>query len=104
MAAAPRDARGFAEGLAIAILNPKIAAFFLALFSPFAGEAGTWGARVLVAATAGAIDTGWYLLVALALTGSGLFGRLRRNARLIDRVLGTLLLLVALGLAVGALA
>lgn len=100
---APRGGRGFAEGFAIAFLNPKIAAFFLALFSPFVGEAGTWGAKLLVAATAGAIDTGWYLLVALVLTGSGMLVRLRRNAVLVERVLGTLLLIVALGLALEAL-
>jgi len=102
-APSPRGARGFAEGFAIAFLNPKIAAFFLALFSPFVGEAGTWGAKVLVAGTAGVIDAGWYMIVALVLTGSGILAWLRRNGVLVDRALGTILILLALGLAADSL-
>ena len=95
----PRGARGFAEGFAIAFLNPKIAAFFLALFSPFVGEAGSWGDKILVAGTAGVIDAGWYMIVALILTGSGVLAWLRRNGVLVDHLLGTLLIVLALGLA-----
>ncbi|MBC6439101.1 MAG: LysE family translocator [Rhodospirillales bacterium] len=101
-APSPPGRRGFAEGFAIAFINPKIAAFFLALFSPFVGEAGPWSAKVLVAVTAGAIDTLWYLIVALLLTGSGVLPWLRRNGVLIDRILGTLLFLVAFGLVLDA--
>ncbi|MBN33339.1 MAG: lysine transporter LysE [Rhodospirillaceae bacterium] len=98
-APSPRGARGFAEGFAIAFLNPKIAAFFLALFSPFVGVAGSWGDKILVAGTAGVIDVGWYMIVALIFTGSGVLAWLRRNGVLVDRLLGTLLIVLALGLA-----
>ncbi|MBT5416055.1 MAG: LysE family translocator [Rhodospirillaceae bacterium] len=93
-----RGVRGFAEGFAIAFLNPKIAVFFLALFSQFVrGEAG-WMEKGVMALTAGAIDTSWYVLVALVLAGSGAVNWLRRRATLVDRAIGGVLLLIAAGL------
>ncbi len=90
--------RGFAAGFLIAFLNPKIAAFFLAIFAPFIrAEAGVLE-KAILALTAGAIDTGWYVLVALVLSGSGLVGLLRRHAQTTDRAIGVLLLVLAVGL------
>jgi len=90
--------RGFAAGFLISFLNPKIAAFFLAVFAPFIrAEAGVLE-KAILALTAGIIDTGWYVLVALVLSGSGLVGLLRRHAQTTDRAIGVLLLVLAVGL------
>ena len=93
-----RRANGFVQGFAIAFLNPKIAAFFLALFSQFVRPEAGGIEKGLMAVTAGLIDMGWYVLVALMLTGSGLVYWLRKNNVLVDRAMGSLLLLIAGGL------
>ena len=86
---------GFVSGFLIAFLNPKIAVFFLAVFSPFLrAEAGLLE-KTILALTAGSVDTLWYVLVALFLSGSAL----TRYATLIEKAMGCLLLLLAAGLA-----
>lgn len=86
---------GFAAGFLIAFLNPKIAAFFMAVFAPFIrAEAGT-AEKAILALTAGVIDAGWYILVALVLSGTGLIHLLRRHGAAVDRGIGALLLVLA---------
>ncbi len=85
---------GFISGFLIAFLNPKIAVFFLAVFSPFLRlEAGALE-KAILALTAGTVDTLWYVLVALFLSGS----MLTRYAAVIEKTMGVLLLLLAAGL------
>ena len=48
--------------------------------------------------TAGIIDTVWYAIVALVLAGSGMVDWLRRREALVNRIIGSLLLLAAVGL------
>lgn len=94
-------ARAARDGFLIAFLNPKIAIWFLALFSQFLGPETGWAVRVAMAALAATIDGLWYSLVAVALSQGSVLARLRRHARTIDRVFG--LILIALALRVLAL-
>ena len=84
------------DGFLIAFLNPKLAIFFVALFSQFITPELSWSSKLLMASTAWLIDTGWYLLVALALSHSRLLPWLRQHALWIDRGVGVALLLIAL--------
>jgi threonine/homoserine/homoserine lactone efflux protein len=60
----PRSA--LQDGFAIAFLNPKLAVFFLALFSQFIDpESLTLQVGLIMCLTVFVLDTGWYLLVAL---------------------------------------
>lgn len=53
------------DGFAIAFLNPKLAVFFLALFSQFIDPANlTFKVGMIMCLTVFIIDTGWYLIVA----------------------------------------
>lgn len=82
------------DGLVIALLNPKIAAFFLALFSQFvAPDSGVRDGAIL-ALTAMAIDAAWYCLVALALSRRGRTDWLRRRRAWIERLTGVVLVAV----------
>lgn len=83
--------RGFVEGFLTAFLNPKILVFLLAIFSQFVQADFSWTARTLVASLALVIDAGWYVLVALIISGTPLLGFLQRNARWVDRVMASLL-------------
>ena len=51
-----------------------------------------------MALTAGIIDAGWYVLVALALANNKAVAWLRQRSVLLDRVMGTVLLTIAAGL------
>ena len=51
--------------------------------------------RIIIAAIAGVIDTTWYVLVAILLAGTKLIDKIRKNAELVDRVIGIFLMLVA---------
>ncbi|NQU56462.1 MAG: LysE family translocator [Rhodospirillales bacterium] len=85
---------GFISGFLIAFLNPKIAVFFLAVFSPFLRLDAGGLEKAILALTAGTVDTLWYVLVALFLSGSVL----TRYAAVIEKTMGVLLLLLAAGL------
>lgn len=90
------DTRGAArDGFLIVFLNPKIAVFFIALFSQVIGEGTTLMARLGYAATAMLIDGGWYLLVAWVFSMPLWLKRLRTHAVWIERIFGVILLALA---------
>ncbi len=98
-----QNGRGFIEGFTVAFLNPKIAAFFLAVFSQFVHPDLAWFDRTIMVLTAGIIDGAWYAIVALAVTGSGLVDWLRRREVFANRIIGSLLLIAAIGLTLRAI-
>lgn len=52
------------DGFLTALFNPKVAGFFLALFSQFVDAGQSGHQQLLLAATAVGVDGGWYSLVA----------------------------------------
>ena len=95
--------RGFLEGFMIAFLNPKILVFLVAVFSQFINPDITNSGRFIMAIMAGVIDTTWYVLVAAVLAGTPIVDKLRVNAVIIDRSIGTVLLMLAILLIVRTL-
>ena len=87
------------DGFLIAILNPKIALFFLALFSQFVRPEAGMGEKAIMALTAGFIDALWYIIVALVLSHSTILDRLRARARFLDRLFGLILIGLAIRVA-----
>ena len=85
------DRRGFVEGFLIAFLNPKILAFLLAIFSQCVQPDFTLGERLLIAGIAMCTDGGWYVLVALTISGTNLLTKLEENARKVEISMGCLL-------------
>ena len=92
--------RGFLEGFMISFLNPKILVFMAAVFSQFINPDISSAGRFIMAIMAGVIDTIWYVLVAAVLAGTPIINKLRKNAGLIDRSIGIIMLLIALFLIV----
>jgi len=88
--------RAARDGFAMAFLNPKIAIFFLALFSQFIGPGMGAVPKALMAVLAAGIDASWYSLVALGLSRTGAFAALRRHAGTVERASALLLTAVAL--------
>ena len=88
--------KGFYEGFMIAFLNPKILVFLVAVFSQFLIQDITYSDRLIMAMIAGIIDTIWYVFVAAVLAGTTIADILRTNAAIIDRLIGVVLLLLAI--------
>lgn len=83
------------DGFLIVFLNPKIAVFFIALFSQVIGPETPLVARLVFAGTAWIIDTAWYLLVAWMFSSPRWLAGLRRNAIWFERGFGVILLALA---------
>lgn len=80
------------QGFMIAFLNPKLAIFFLALFSQFFDAQASWQQKSLMVATVGGIDTLWYCLIAVLLSHSLLIDKLRINIHWIEKATGVALI------------
>lgn len=87
--------RATRDGFLIALLNPKLGLFMLALFSQFLRPHFGLQEHALMVLTAVVIDGCWYSLVTLLLAREGWLEALRAQGRLIDRLLGTLLAVIA---------
>ena len=87
------------DGFLISFLNPKIAVFFLALFSQFVTPEMGWEAKTIMALTATAIDGLWYCFIAAVVGHGAILLFLRRYTLWITRATGVLLLAVALRVA-----
>ena len=91
----PSGRAGFAQGFAIALLNPKILAWMLALYAPFI-EADIDTETLLGMGLLGmTIDGTWYVTVATVLTRGDGVSKLRAQARRIDGAMGFLMLVFA---------
>lgn len=86
---------GWRDGFMIAFLNPKLAIFFLALFSQFVTVDAGIEQKVIMASTVGFIDAIWYVLVTFMLTRGPILKRLKSNSHIVDRVTGSFLILLA---------
>ena len=62
----------FAQGFIIAIINPKILIWFTAIYSQFIDINATFLNKTILVLTPSIIDTVWYSLVAILVTGYGL--------------------------------
>ncbi|GGX94084.1 amino acid efflux permease RhtB family protein [Litchfieldella qijiaojingensis] len=91
------------EGMLVALGNPKLILFFIALLSQFVTPDMSLAAKALIVATAMLIDGGWYVLVAIALSHSKVLPWLQARAHWINRLTGVMLLGLALRVVVGPL-
>jgi len=93
----PRQA--FVSGFLISFLNPKIAIFFIALFSQFVDPQNSLAVKLLYSTTAGVIDLAWYCLVAAAFGHRYATAFLKRWMHRIEQVLGVILIALGVRLA-----
>lgn len=92
------------EGVLVALGNPKLILFFIALLSQFVTPDMSLAAKALVVLTAMVIDGGWYVLVAVGLSHSRVLPWLQARAHWLNRITGVLLLALALRVVVGPIA
>lgn len=89
------NVNGWRDGFLIAFLNPKLAIFFLALFSQFVDANASTAQKVIMTATVGTIDALWYCLVTFMLSRGPILNKLKANSHIIDKVTGSFLILLA---------
>ena len=83
------------EGAMISLLNPKLAIFFIALFSQFVSIDATVTDQIIMTATAALIDGIWYSIVTLALSHGPVLKALQDKSRLVNRLTGGILIALA---------
>lgn len=83
------------DGFMIVFLNPKIAVFFIALFSQVIGPDTALLPRLAYAATAMVVDAGWYVLVAFVFSTPAWLPGLQARAHWFEKGFGVILLLLA---------
>jgi threonine/homoserine/homoserine lactone efflux protein len=91
-----RFAAAARDGLATSLTNPKLAVFFIALFSQFVNPNSASHEKIILVATPTGIDLSWHLAATLILSQSWALARLRAHARWINRSMGIVLVLLAL--------
>ena len=84
--------QSFRHGFAIAVFNPKIAAFFVSLFSQYLAEGQSTMLHLAMASLAGGIDVVVYLIIVLLATTQFAARAFTKFAGLNDLILGSILL------------
>lgn len=92
------------EGVLVALGNPKLILFFIALLSQFVTPDMSLAAKTIIVLTAMIIDGAWYVLVALGLSHSRVLPWLQARSHWLNRITGLLLLALALRVVAGPLA
>ena len=86
---------GFVQGFLVALFNPKILAWMLAIYAPFVEPGAPLETLGIMGLMGMCIDGTWYVTVAVVLSGTGAIGTLRARAHLIDRAMGVLMFVFA---------
>ena len=84
------------DGLMVSLLNPKLAFFFIALFSQFVSAELVLADKLIMTGTASVIDALWYIIIAVALSHSTVLEKLQKRSAIIDKISGVILLGLAL--------
>ena len=84
------------DGLMVSLLNPKLAFFFIALFSQFVSAELVLADKLIMTGTAAVVDALWYIIVAVALSHSKVLDKLQSKSAAIDKISGVILLGLAL--------
>lgn len=92
------------DGFFVVFLNPKVAVFFIALFSQVIGNDTSLLEKLAFAATALLIDMGWYIFVAWSFSNPRWLGMLQKNVVWLERIFGVVLIALAVRLLLGNLA
>ena len=88
----------FRDGFLIALFNPKIAAFFISLFSQFLNQSQPLILHLSMAGLAGFIDMAIYVFYAVLASTAIIHGLMESYARLRDVVFAVILISLALSL------
>lgn len=84
------------DGAMISMLNPKLALFFIALFSQFVAVGTDLFSRSVIVLTPLLIDGLWYTLVAFLLSSPAIVDKIRHRGAWVDKLSGVVLIALAI--------
>ena len=87
---------GVVIGFLTAFLNPKLAIFFLAVYTQFITPETAIAEKLGMAGVSALVDALWYLVIVLMVSHPAVMQRLQRNADRLQKGFGVLLVLVAI--------
>ena len=90
----------FRNGFLIVFLNPKIAAFFLAIFSQFLNAASNLQSKFILVATATLVDGLWYILLTFVIAVPKFTNFVKISEKKIEFSLGFLLFIFSIVLGI----
>ena len=93
----------FTQGFVISILNPKIFVWFVAIYSQFMSVDNNLILNATLVITAGVVDTVWYILLVYLVTSGIVFGLIKKNYRMIEKIIGVLFIILSIGLGINIL-
>ena len=99
---APSGRVCFLQGFLVALFNPKILAWMLAIYAPFIRPGAPMRTTLAMSMLATCTDAIWYITVATVLSGTGAIRFLCARAHIVHGAMGSLMLLFAGLLASGA--
>ena len=82
------------NGFLIVFLSPKVAAFYLAIFSQFLNVASDLESKFIIVITATQIDGSWYILLAFIIAVPKFTNFVKISANKVELLLGILLFIV----------
>jgi len=103
LAEPPTTGSAARDGFLVVFLNPKVAVFFIALFSQVIGTETSWLEKMVYAGTALFIDMAWYMIVAWSFSNPRWLGYLQKNVVWFERAFGLILIALAMRFLTGGL-
>jgi len=88
----------FLQGFLVAIINPKIMIWFIAINSQFISIENNVTFNLILILTPSIIDAIWYIIVSIIITGYGLKNFLIDKKKPIQKITGSILLIISLSL------
>jgi len=88
----------FIQGFSIAILNPKIFVWFIAIYSQFMSVNNETIFNIYLVSIAGIIDACWYIVLTLAVTTASALSFFKTKLALIQKIQGFFFIALGLGL------
>ena len=92
--------QSFIEGFSFAILNPKVLIWFIAIYSQFMSPNNELLFNLILILTAGAVDMGWYCLLATVVVTAGLLPIIQNKIFIFQRIIGLVFIIIGLMLLV----
>lgn len=84
------------DGAMISLLNPKLAIFFIALFSQFISAEQLISEKMIMVTTVTLIDFVWFMSVAIVLSQPKVIKTLREKSKTMDQISGIVMIGLAL--------
>ena len=98
-----KNISGFFQGFLVAVINPKVIIFFIALFSQFIIKDSSFVNKISIIIIAGSIDFLWYLMIAVIFSRTIIISLLLKYKFYFDISLGSILILFSIFIVISSI-